>query len=174
MAVVDHGLTKGVILEPCNKTITTEQMAEVFLQRIFANFGLPDKVISDRGPQFISKVFRDLLERLKIEPALSTTSHPQTDGSTERVNQEIEAYLSIYCAANPSTWSEALPVLQFVHNSHIHTDRTSTPFKLLMGIQPRALPEAFEKSTFPVNERRFKHLDRTRNKALAAHELGRS
>jgi hypothetical protein len=43
-----------------------------------------------------------------------------------------------------------------------------------MGIQPRALPEAFEKSTFPVNEKRFKHLDRTRNEALAAHELGRS
>ncbi|KAJ3524273.1 hypothetical protein NMY22_g11070 [Coprinellus aureogranulatus] len=174
MAVVDHGLTKGVILEPCNKTITAEQTAEIFLRRVFANFGLPDKVISDRGPQFVSKVFRDLLERLKIEPSLSTAFHPQTDGSTERVNQEIEAYLSIYCSANPSTWSEALPLLQFVHNSRNHADRTSTPFELIMGTQPRALPEVFEKSSFPTNEKRFKHLDRSRNEALAAHELGRN
>ena len=86
MAVVDHGLMKGVILEPCNKTITAEQTAEVFMQRVFLRFGLPVKVISDRGPQFVSKVFRDGLEHLHIEPALSTAFHPQTDGSTERVN----------------------------------------------------------------------------------------
>lgn len=35
MVVVDHGLTKGVILEPCNKTITAEQTAEIFLRRVF-------------------------------------------------------------------------------------------------------------------------------------------
>ena len=61
-------------------------------------FGLPDKIISDRGPQFASKAFTELLKLLGIKSALSTAYHPQTDGTTERVNQEIKAYLSIYCA----------------------------------------------------------------------------
>jgi hypothetical protein len=172
--VVDHGLTKGVILEPCNKTITAKQTADAFIRRVFANYGLPDKLISDRGPQFASKTFRDLLERLRINSALSTAFHPQTDGGTERVNQEVEAYLAIYCSANPATWSQALPILQFVHNSRKHADRTHTPFELIMGTQPRALPEAFDKTNFPDNEERFKELQKSRDEALSAHELARN
>ena len=46
-------------------------------------FGLPDKIISDRGPQFASKVFIELLKLLGIKSALSTAYHPQTDGTTK-------------------------------------------------------------------------------------------
>ena len=55
--------------------------------------GLPCKIISDRGPQFLSKLFRAVLKGLGVESALSTAYHPQTDGQSERWNQEIEAYL---------------------------------------------------------------------------------
>ena len=47
------------------------------------SFGLPDKIISDRGPQFASKVFIELLKLLGIKSALSTAYHPQIDGTTE-------------------------------------------------------------------------------------------
>ena len=57
---------------------------------------LPDKINSDRGPQFASKAFTELLKLLGIKLALSMAYHPQTDRTMERVNQEIEAYLSIY------------------------------------------------------------------------------
>ena len=83
---------------------------------------------------------------------MSTAYHSQTDGGTERVNQEIEAYLSTYCTANPDTWAEALPILEFTHNSRTHADRTSSPFELMMGTKPKALPEAFESTRFPTNE----------------------
>jgi hypothetical protein len=43
--------------------------------------------------------------------------HPQTDGTTERVNQEIEAYLSIYCSADPTKWKNSLSMLEFTHNN---------------------------------------------------------
>ena len=87
LVVVDQGLSKGVILIPCNKTLTSKDTARLFYKR----FGLPDKIISDRGPQFASKAFLALLKLLGIKSALSTAYHPQTDGTTERVNQEIEA-----------------------------------------------------------------------------------
>lgn len=174
LVVVDHGLTKGVILEPCHKTITTKQTTTILVRRVFSRFGVPDKIISDRGPQFAAKTFQDFLNKLGIKSALSTAFHPQTDRGTERVNQEIKAYLSTYCTANPETWSEALPILEFVHNSRTHTDRTASPFELMMGTQPRAMPEAFNHTPFPQNENCLKELEQIRNEALAAHELGRS
>ena len=103
------GLSKGVILTPCNKTLTSEDMAQLLLENIYKRFGLLDKIISKKGPQFSSKTF--------VESALSTAYHPQTDGTTEQVNQEIEAYLSIYCASHPEDWPQALHTLEFTHNN---------------------------------------------------------
>ena len=117
LVVVDQGLSKGVILIPCNKTITSEDTAHLLLENLYKQFGLPDKIISDRGFQFASKAFKELLKVLGIKLALSTAYHPQTDGTTERVNQVIEAYLSIYCASHPEEWPQALHTLEFTHNN---------------------------------------------------------
>ena len=104
LVVVDQGLSKGAIFIPCNKTLTSEGTAKLLLEHLYKRFGLPDKIISDRGPQFASKAFLELLKLLGVKSALSTAYHPQTDGTTERVNQEIEAYLLIYCASHPEDW----------------------------------------------------------------------
>ena len=83
LVMVDHGLTKGVILLPCNKTITVEQVAELLLEHLYKRFGLPDEFISDRGPQFAAHAFQELLKLLNVTSKLSTAYHPQTDGATE-------------------------------------------------------------------------------------------
>ena len=72
LVVVDQGLSKGVILSPCNKTITSEDTAKLLLEGLYKRFGLLDKIISDRGPQFASKAFIELLKLLGIKSALST------------------------------------------------------------------------------------------------------
>ncbi|OJT03227.1 Transposon Tf2-12 polyprotein [Trametes pubescens] len=97
MVVVDHGLSKGAIFIPCNKTIDAIGTAELLYRNVYRRFGLPSKIISDRGPQFISHVTRELGRILKITLSPSTAYHPQTDGQTERVNQELEVYLRIFC-----------------------------------------------------------------------------
>ena len=117
LVMVDQGLTKGVILIPCDKMITNKGTAKLLLNNLHKRFGLPDKIISDRGPQFASKVFVELLKLLGIKSVLSTAYHPQTNGTTERVNQEIEAYLGIYCASHPEEWVTALSTLEFTHNN---------------------------------------------------------
>ena len=83
LVVVDQGLLKGVILIPCSKTLTSEETARLLLENIYKRFGLPDKIILNRGPQFASKAFIELLKLLGIKSALSTAYHPQTDGTTE-------------------------------------------------------------------------------------------
>jgi hypothetical protein len=174
LVVVDQGLSKGAIFIPCNKTLTSEDTARLLLEHLYKRFGLPDKIISDRGPQFASKAFIELLKLLGIKSALSTAYHPQTDGTTERVNQEIEAYLSIYCASHPEDWPRALHTLEFTHNNRRHADRQHTPFELILGESPVAIPLSFEATNYPNMEDKMKTLQRNREEALAAHELARN
>jgi transposase InsO family protein len=83
LVVVDQGLSKGVILIPCNKMVTAEGTAHLLMENLYKRFGLPDKIISDRGPQFASKAFLELLKLLGIKLASSTAYQPQMDGTTE-------------------------------------------------------------------------------------------
>jgi hypothetical protein len=174
LVVVDQGLSKGVILIPCNKTVTSEGTGQLLLNNLYKRFGLPDKIISDRDPRFASKAFLELLKLLGITSALSTAYHPQTDGTTERTNQEIEAYLSIYCSTHPEEWLYSLATLEFTHNDRRHADRPKTPFELILGDTPIAIPLSFENTKFPTIEEKMKTLIRNREEALAAHELART
>ena len=93
LTVVDQGLTKAIRLIPCAKTTTAADLVNLLIAHVFSWFGLPDKIISDRGPQFASQLFQQVCKTLSITSALSTTFHPQTDGESERVNQEVGTYL---------------------------------------------------------------------------------
>ena len=174
LVVVDHGLTKGVILCPTKEASSSEDTAILLHDNLFKRFGLPDKLISDRDPRFASKAFQELLKLLQIESAMSTAYHPQTDGATERVNQEIEAYLAIYCAQFPEDWPKALPSLEFTHNSRRHADNKRSPFEMIMGLQPIAIPLSHEQTDYPSVSERFKLMSQYREEALAAHELARN
>ena len=114
--VVNQGLTKGVILMPCNKMITAIQTADLLVRDIFKHFGLLDSIISDRGVQFTATVFKEVMKALKITQKLSTAFHPQTDRQMECYNQELEVYLQIFCANKPDTWNKMLPIAEFTHN----------------------------------------------------------
>ena len=83
LVMVDHGLTKGVILCPTKKTIDAAGVATLFSSKVFRRFGLYEKIILDRGPQFASAFAKELGKLLGYELALSTAYHPQTDGETE-------------------------------------------------------------------------------------------
>ena len=174
LVVVDQGLTKGIILIPCSKTITAKETAQLLLENLYKHFGLLDKIISDWGPQFASRTFIKLLKLLGVKLSLSTAYHPQMDGTTEWVNQEIEAYLAIYCASHPEEWLTALHTLELTHNNRRHVDRQKTPFKLMFGDSPQAIPHSFENTRFPAVEAKMKQLWKNREEALAAHELART
>ena len=141
LVVVDHGLLKGVIFHPCNKTASAVDIAKIFFQHIFLQFGLHNRVISDRGPQFTSAFARELACLLEYNVALSTAYHPQTDSESEQVNQELKTYLWIFTKDEPSKWSELLPMVEFSHNAATHSVTNTTPFSLMMGYEPCAYPK---------------------------------
>ena len=130
-------------------------------------------MISDRGPQFAAKTFQELTKALKIDHRMSTAYHPQTDGQTERVNQELENHLRILCRNDPNTWAKNLPIAEFAHNQRTHQARQTSPFKLMYGTEPVSIPMAIPRVTAPAVEERIKELQNLREEALAAHELSK-
>ena len=73
--VVDR-LTKLCHMVPCKSTCSSEDLAELFLHNVWKHHGLPNTIISDRGPQFASRFWKALCKCLTIELQLSTGFHP--------------------------------------------------------------------------------------------------
>ncbi len=90
-------------------------------------------VISDRGSQFVSKFMKELYRLLDITPNASTAWHPQMDGQTKQVNQEIEKYLRIFINYRQDDWTDWLPLAEFAHNNRIHSATGKSPFMVLYG-----------------------------------------
>jgi len=95
LVVVDW-LTKMVHFIPTTEKMTAEGLAKLFRDNIWKLNGLPKSIISDRGPQFIAGLIRELNQMLGIESKMSMAFYPQTDGQMERVNQKLEQYLRMF------------------------------------------------------------------------------
>ena len=173
LVMVYHRLTKGVILCPTMKTIDTAGVASLFFSTVFKRFGLYDKIISNYRPQFTSTFTKELGKLLGYELALSTAYHPQTDGETECVNQEVETYLRIFCGSNPASWAQHITLAEFTCNHHPHSVTNQLPFFLMMGYELHALPTIISKTSLPAVQDHLHSLLTMRKEALAAHNLAR-
>jgi len=85
LVVVDR-LTKMVHFIPTTEKTLAEGLARLFRDNVWKLHRLPKSIISDRGPQFMAGLMRELNRMLEIESKLLTASHPQTNRQTERVN----------------------------------------------------------------------------------------
>jgi len=121
---------------------TTEKMMAEGLARLFRDnvwklHGLPESVISDRRPQFVAGLTRELNKMLRIETKLSTAYHPETDGQMERTNQELEQYLRMYINHRQNNWAKWLAMVEFAFNNKVHTATKTSPFQVNYGRELR-------------------------------------
>jgi hypothetical protein len=84
-----------------------------------------------------------LNQLLGTEMALSMAYHPQTDGQTEQINQELEQFLQLYVNQD---WADWLPVTEFAYNNREHSATGFSPFYLEYGCHPH-VPTAPENPT---------------------------
>ena len=77
--------------------------------------------MSDRGPQFAAELIKELNRMLGIKTKLSMAFHPQTDGQTERMNQELEQYLQFFIEYRQKNWPEWMAAAEFAINNKVHT-----------------------------------------------------
>jgi hypothetical protein len=127
--VIRDRLGKGVWLEAVPK-IDSETVARIFLQGFLRVHGLPYSIVSDRGSAFIGQLWKRVCELLGIRRLLSTAHHPETDGNTEHINAEIEAYLRMYVGYDQNDWQERIPAAQLALNARDSSSTGISPFFL--------------------------------------------
>jgi hypothetical protein len=121
---------------PTHTMVNVEGAVWLYLKEVWKLHGLPRSVRSDRGPQFIADFMRELYRLLGIKLAMSMAYHPQTDGQTERVNQEMEQFLCLFVNEGQDDWDELLPLGEFAYNNHVHSSTQQTLFMVDTGQHP--------------------------------------
>jgi len=114
---------------PTTEKTSAEGLTRLFRDNVWKLHGLPESIISHRGPQFAVGLIKELNEMLGIKSKLSTAFHPQTDGQIERVNQELEQYLRMFIDHRQEQWPEWLETAEFAYNNKAHSSTRTLPFK---------------------------------------------
>jgi len=135
--VVYDRLSKMTHFVATTEGTSAEGLARLFRDNVWKLHGLPESVVSDRGPQFAAELTKELNKMLGIKTKLSTAFHPQTDGQTERMNQELEQYLRFFIEHRQKDWPEWLAVAEFAINNKVHTATKVSPFMANYGKELR-------------------------------------
>lgn len=141
LTVVDR-FSKACRLIPLPKLPTALQTAEALCNWVFRLYGLPEDIVSDRGPQFTSRVWSNFFQQLSVNISLTSGYHPQSNGQTERLNQEITRFLRSYCHQHQTDWSRYLFWAEYAQNSLKKQATGLTPFQCVLGFQPPCFPWA--------------------------------
>jgi len=167
LVVVDR-LTKMVHFIPTTEKTSAEGLARLFRDNMWKLHGLLESIISDRGPQFATGLMRELNGMLGIESKLSMAFYLQTDGQTERVNQELEQYLRMFIDHRQEQWPEWLGTAEFAYNNKAHPSTQTTLFKANYRQNPRMGFEGRKKGKYKGAEKFMMKMKEIQEKAKAA------
>jgi len=116
--------------------ITALTTAKALIERIFYQHGAPRCILSDRGSQFTSKLFKHLLERLEVKQKLTTAWHPQCNGQTERANKTLCQIIRGYINDEHDNWEDLLEPIKFAYVNSINSSTNFSPYFLTHGRDP--------------------------------------
>ncbi|KAK3546079.1 hypothetical protein QTP70_020616, partial [Hemibagrus guttatus] len=169
--IVDR-FSKACRLLPLKGPPTAMEAAELLFNQVFRYFGIPEDIVSDRGPQFVSRIWRAFFTRLGVAVNLSSGYHPQTNGQAERKIQEVSRYLRTFCHGHQDSWSQYLGWAEYAQNSLRQPSTGLTPFQCVLGYQPPLFPWSGEPSDVPAVDHWFRESERVWGSAH--HQLQRA
>lgn len=140
LLVITDRLSKGLILIPVPPDhLDAKGLAAIFIQYYIPHHWIPRAIVSDRGPQFVNAFWSTICQLLNINQRLSTAYHPETDGSTERANQEIETFLRTFVTYEQDDWVRWIPLAQVSINNKPSVSTKISPFFLTHGYDANPL-----------------------------------
>src|SRR5882724_8423608 len=95
--VIVDGLSKQSLFILTHNTITSPQLAQLFVLHVFSKHGVPSPVTSNHSMEFVSHFFWSLGTTLDMKLHFTSGYHPKGNGQTEQTNQTLEQYLQVYC-----------------------------------------------------------------------------
>jgi RNase H-like domain found in reverse transcriptase/Reverse transcriptase (RNA-dependent DNA polymerase)/Integrase zinc binding domain/PHD-finger/Integrase core domain len=127
----------------------------VFLAQVLCRFGACAEVVTDQGTEWHAE-FHDLLSRSFIDHRMTSPSHPQANGLTERAVQTFKNALAKYCAQENTAeeWDRHLHYVALGYRCSPQASTRVSPFELMYGVSPvlpMAARPAFEQALeFPA------------------------
>jgi len=135
LVIVDR-LLKQAIFIPTHDTITSAELACLFVIHIFSKHGVPSHVMSDHSSEFVSYFFCSLGTALDMRLHFTSGYHLEANGQVEQTNQTLEQYFHIYCNYQQNNWFELLPLAEFAYNNASSTTTGVSPFFANKGYHP--------------------------------------
>nr|GEY20449.1 reverse transcriptase domain-containing protein [Tanacetum cinerariifolium] len=112
---------------------TNDARVVKFLKSLFARFGTPRTIISDRGAHFCNDKFGKVMFKYGVTHRLSTAYHPQTSGQVEVSNRGLKRILERTVRENRASWSEKIDDALWAFRTAYKTPIGCTPYKLVYG-----------------------------------------
>ena len=122
--------------------ITAESVARAFIGGWIACFGVPSTVTTDRGRQFESALWHQLMQLLGCKRLRTTSYHPIANGLIERFHRHLKASLKAY--HNPIHWTDSLPMVLLGVRTQLKEDLQCTTAELVYGTTLRLPGEFFD------------------------------
>ena len=169
-------LSRRVRFVACKETDSAPEVAKAFFTHIFPHHGLPDSIISDRDPRFISSFWQSLMDLCGVKTRMSSARHPQTDGASEVMNRMVENYIRCFCSFEQTDWDVLLPSAEFAYNSAVSEDIGLSPFEVNLGWKPKAPLDTLFQSIVPLEALSdFRdRLQAVADDAMYAHQLAKA
>lgn len=108
-------------------------VARAFVNNFILRYGIPSRVITDQGTEFLSSVFQESCQNLGIKCLNSTAYHHETLGALENSHKSLGAYLRIQLSKQAESWTSWVPFWSFAYNTTVHTETGYTPHELVFG-----------------------------------------
>ncbi|GKF83981.1 reverse transcriptase domain-containing protein [Tanacetum coccineum] len=112
---------------------TNDARVVKFLKSLFAQFGTPRTIISDRGTHFCNDQFAKVMLKYEVTHRLSTAYHPQTSGQVEVSNRGLKHILERTVGKNHALWSDKLDDALWAFRTAFKTPIGCTPYTLVYG-----------------------------------------
>nr|GEV03834.1 DNA-directed DNA polymerase [Tanacetum cinerariifolium] len=102
-----------------------------FLKNLFARFGTPRAIISDRETHFCNDQFTKVMQKYGVTHRLATPYHPQTSGQVEVSNRGLKRILERAVGENRASLSDKLDDAHWEFRTAYKTLIGCTPYKLV-------------------------------------------
>lgn len=135
LIVIIDAFTKYAIIKPVKST--RAKLVVKLLESTVNTFGLPTRIITDRGSAFTCSLFKNFCKQQNILHILNAVATPRANGQVERLNRTILASMAT-SSESEDKWDQQVERIQAAINNTVHQITGKTPNQLLMGYSPRA------------------------------------
>ncbi|KAE8995142.1 hypothetical protein PR001_g15390 [Phytophthora rubi] len=116
--------------------LDTITFVNIMVDEVLSRHELPERLLSDRGSNFVSELAKSFYETLGIKKLYGAAYHPQTQGLVERFNGTLIGMLRMFVSETQSDWDLYLPRVLFAYRTSYHEALGDSPFFSLYGRDP--------------------------------------